>query len=75
MNKPTRHPRTALQAIQQGATIEGMNPVQLTVDDLIALLGKMPADANVCLATKYGGEAESFAVEYDDDTGWVTLAG
>jgi hypothetical protein len=51
-----------------------VKPVELTVDELIALLGKQPADANVMLTTRHG-EAEVFTVEYDDDTGWVTLAG
>jgi hypothetical protein len=46
----------------------------MTVEELITALGEMPADANVCLSTKRGGEAEDFTVEASDD-GWVVLEG
>ena len=45
----------------------------MTVEELIAALGEMPADAPVCLATRHGGEAEEFDVVLSDD--WVVLDG
>lgn len=46
----------------------------MTVEELITALGELPADAQVCLATRHGGEAEDFTVEMSDD-GWVVLDG
>ena len=49
-------------------------PTELTVEDLMVLLGEMPADAKVALVTRHG-EAEVFTVTLDDNTGWVLLEG
>lgn len=57
-----------------GTTGDVSRPMSLTVEQLMLRLGKMPADALVMLTTRHG-EAEEFTVEYDDDSGWVTLAG
>jgi hypothetical protein len=46
----------------------------MTVEELIIALGELPADAQVCLSTRRGGEAEDFTVETSDD-GWVVLEG
>ena len=55
-------------------TTDEVRPVELTVEDLISLLDKMPADAKVALVTRHN-EAEEFTVELDDTTGWVILSG
>jgi hypothetical protein len=49
--------------------------MELTVEELIEKLEKMPADAKVCLAVKDGDvEADAFTVELSSD-GWVVLEG
>ena len=52
-----------------------VKPISLTVEQLMFHLGRQPADAPVMLTTRHGGEAEEFTIEYDEDSGWVTLAG
>jgi hypothetical protein len=55
-------------------TTDEVRPMELTVEDLMVLLGDMPADSRVALITK-GGEAEKFTVTLDDNTSWVLLEG
>lgn len=48
--------------------------VELTVEDLMVLLGDMPADSKVALMV-HGTVAEVFNVVYNDETSWVLLEG
>jgi hypothetical protein len=57
-----------------GTTDDVPKPMELTVEDLMVLLGDMPADAKVALITRHG-EAESFTVTLDENTSWVLLEG
>lgn len=57
-----------------GTTDAVVKPMELTVEDLMVLLGEMPADAKVALITRHN-EAEVFTVTLDENTGWVLLEG
>lgn len=60
---------------QDSATTDDVpKPMELTVEDLMVLLGDMPADAKVALITRHN-EAEVFTVTLDENTGWVLLEG
>lgn len=55
-------------------TDDVVEPVELTVEDLMVLLGDMPADSKVALMV-HGTVAEVFEVAYNEQTGWVLLEG